>query len=61
MTVVGDWTLDEDRIDTLLVGAPGEDIPGASNAGRYWTGAVAGISVGPLSATGSQSSERLGG
>lgn len=61
VTVVDDWQAEEDQRDTLLIGAPGEDVTGASNAGRYWTGAVTGISIGTLSTTGTQTSERLGG
>jgi len=55
--VPGDPAMDWDTTDSLLVGAPGEDVPGARNVGRFW--GVLGTSK--LVITGTTSLERMGG
>lgn len=54
--VPGDPGDDEDTTDTVLVGAPGEDVPGARNVGRYWR---VGFST-AVFATGVTAGERMG-
>lgn len=61
VAVAGPTDLDEDRVDTLLAGAPGEDTSGHADVGRFWDSRTSGLSLGSLGATGTRTGERLGG